>query len=129
MRPKKAAPPHSSVGAPGETASKSQANNTTSPVKVQEQEPSNPALTRQAFALWAILRSEGKMDTLRARQHGINHPAGRVSDLRNIGVEIETHWTDAISQTGRITRVALYVLKRNPQPSLFDTPQQQEKEV
>jgi hypothetical protein len=88
----------------------------------------SPALNHQALALWPMLKHDGAIDTLEARRRGINHPAGRVKDLRNKNVAIKTHWTNAISQSGKVVKVALYLLVNNPQLSLFDTPQQH-KEV
>ena len=90
-------------------------------------QPESPDLSNQALSLWAILKSEGKIDTLEARRRGINHCAGRIKDLRDKNVSIKTYWTESISQTGKITKVALYALVRNPQMSLFDFPLVNEK--
>jgi hypothetical protein len=93
-----------------------------SPSVDSQQKTESPSLSHQALSLWAILKSEGKIDTLAARQRGIYHCAGRIKDLRDKNVSIKTYWTESISQTGKITKVGLYVLNHNPQMSLFDIP-------
>lgn len=103
-----------------ETASSSQVNNRSLNVEHQDPNSSLMALTYQAVILLGWLKHEGKIDTLEARRRGINHPAGRINDLRNKKVQIETHWINAISQTGKAVKVALYVLRHNPQRSIFD---------
>lgn len=117
---KETAFPSSKAGTLGKAAHQSQQHNNSSPAKHQDQTPNLLGLTRQALILFGWLKREKEIDTLTARRRGVNHPAGRVKDLRNRGVKIETFWTDGVSQTGKVVRIALYVLQYNPQLSLFD---------
>ncbi|MGB3212990.1 MAG: helix-turn-helix domain-containing protein [Desulforhopalus sp.] len=122
MTVKRKATVPSNAGTIGKIASKSQTNTNlynSSPVNQQDQYINSMALTHQALILLGWLKHEGKINTLEARRRGINHPAGRVNDLRNKKIQIDTHWTHAISQTGKVVKVAMYVLKQNPQRSLF----------
>lgn len=88
-------------------------NNTTTP-------HTQPIPRCQIAAMHSLLRARKTVNTIEARRLCINHPAGRVNDLRNRKVPIETHWTNTIDQQGKVVRVALYLLMTNPQPSLFE---------
>lgn len=66
---------------------------------------------QQTIAMHCLLKDKRKIDTLEARRRGINHPAGRVKDLRNLKVPIETQWTETVDQKGKTRRVAFYVLQ------------------
>lgn len=51
------------------------------------------------------------LDTLSARKElDVMHPAARVMELRNQGIEIKTIWIDRASDCGKIHRIACYVL-------------------
>lgn len=65
------------------------------------------------------LRSE-PISTMEARRRGVNHPAGRVRDLRRRGHRINTVRTKEISQTGCLVTVAQYSLRPSRQRSLLE---------
>lgn len=51
------------------------------------------------------------LDTLSARKElDVMHPAARVMELRNQGIEIKTIWIDRASDCGKVHRIACYVL-------------------
>ena len=55
----------------------------------------------------------GTLNTVEIRLHlDIIHPAGRVQDLRDEGLNIVTLWTVATSDAGEEHRVANYLLVR-----------------
>ncbi len=116
---RKAASP-SKAGTLGETASNSQANSKTSPIEHQDQNASLGAWQDQENMLLNWLKTEPGINTLDARRRGINHPAGRIQGLKRRGHLIDNHWTDAVSQNGKITRVAFYVMRKSQQRSLLD---------
>lgn len=72
----------------------------------------------QMMLLW--LCSEPAVSTMAARRRGVNHPAGRIRDLRRLGYRIDTHRTTEISQTGESVTVALYMLRPSKQRSVFE---------
>lgn len=59
-------------------------------------------------------------NAIEARLRGVNHPVGRINGLRNLGHDIDTLWTEAILQAGKVVKVALYVMKPCRQTSIFD---------
>lgn len=79
---------------------------------------------RQTAFLWSYLLEHQTLDTMKARRMGINHIAGRINDLRNLGAPIETHSTETIDQKGKVVKCALYVLSYNPQLSLLSIQQE-----
>ena len=64
------------------------------------------------------LRS-GPISTMEARRRGVNHPAGRVRDLRRAGHRIDTHQTKDRGEDGRLITVALYRLRPPKQLSIL----------
>lgn len=61
-----------------------------------------------------ILRalSDGPITTLFARRElDVMHPGGRIMELRRDGHLIDTVWTEATTDCGKVHRVALYVLR------------------
>ena len=65
------------------------------------------------------LRS-GPISTMEARRRGVNHPAGRVRDLRRAGHRIDTRPTRDRGEDGRVVSVALYSLRPPRQLSLLE---------
>lgn len=54
----------------------------------------------------------GPLTTLDARRDlDVLHPAARVMELRQSGLQIETVWTHDLNGEGRPHRVALYILR------------------
>ena len=65
----------------------------------------------QRVRLLTFLRHAGHITTLEARRDlDVLHPAQRVLELRNQGVNIVTHWTVQETECGKPHRVAKYVL-------------------
>ncbi len=111
----KAAPP-SKAGDLGTTASPNRHKEHTPPLdNSQAITVSCNTTDNQLSILFSWLKSEGEIDTMEARRHGVNHVAGRINDLRNQGIKIETSRTRAIDQKSKIIAVALYVLPNNSQ--------------
>ena len=61
----------------------------------------------------------GPVSTLEARRRGINHPAGRIRDLRRAGHRIDTGSTKERGEDGRLITVALYRLRPPKQLSIL----------
>lgn len=58
---------------------------------------------------------KGPISTFQARDKlSIAHPAGRICDLRKQGYNIETHTCKESTTGGAVSRVALYVLIKEP---------------
>ena len=56
------------------------------------------------------------VSTLEARRHlDVLHPAARVQELRERGLNIVTHWSKEPSDCGELHRVARYVLLSSPE--------------
>jgi len=71
----------------------------------------NSAAEQRRKAL-ELLRT-GPKSTLQLRRDGdILSPAARVLELKRRGFEIITHWVHQATESGRLHRVALYVLQR-----------------
>jgi aspartate carbamoyltransferase catalytic subunit len=65
----------------------------------------------QRAAMMDYLAEHGRMTTLQARAElGIMHPAGRVRELREQGINIVTAWKTENDTSGRPHRQALYLL-------------------
>lgn len=65
----------------------------------------------QRLRLLAAFEARRSVTTIEARRDlDILMPAARVFELRAKGFEIETIWTDALTECGRQHRVARYVL-------------------
>ncbi|TCW63404.1 MULTISPECIES: helix-turn-helix domain-containing protein [Burkholderia] len=80
--------------------------------KAQVHYSSNDAAA-QRHRILDFLRQYGSLSTLDAR-HKIDvlHPAARILELRRIGVEISTIWTQEATPEGGWHRVARYHLMR-----------------
>lgn len=67
----------------------------------------------QRDRLRAALHECGKLSTVEIRVHlDIIHPAGRIQELREEGLNIITLWTTVESETGEEHRIADYLLVR-----------------
>ena len=74
------------------TASNHQENNTSTSAENQAS-ADKTVYARQTAFLLSWLKTHGKISTMEARRMGVNHVAGRINDLRNNGLYIQTHWT------------------------------------
>ena len=63
---------------------------------------------------------DGPISTLEARRRGVNHPAGRIRDLRRAGHRIDTGSTKDRGEDGRLITVALYELRPPRQLSILE---------
>lgn len=75
----------------------------------QDLDGNSAAVQRQR--IFNYLRSGKALTTLEARATlDVLHPAARIMELRRQGWNIETVWTNDLSQAGKIHRVARYIL-------------------
>lgn len=66
----------------------------------------------QRAAILSHLKANDTLTTQEGRDVlGVMHPAGRVLELRRMGVNIVTNWTTDYTQDGTPHRVAKYVLQ------------------
>ncbi|WP_175878034.1 helix-turn-helix domain-containing protein [Burkholderia sp. BCC0097] len=80
--------------------------------KAQDHYSSNDAAA-QRHRILDFLRQYGSLSTLDARHKiDVMHPAARIMELRRIGVEISTVWTQEATPEGSWHRVARYHLMR-----------------
>ncbi|WP_244109482.1 helix-turn-helix domain-containing protein [Burkholderia anthina] len=80
--------------------------------KAQAHYSSNDAAAQRHRVL-DFLRQYGSLSTLDARHKiDVMHPAARIMELRRIGVEISTVWTQEATPEGGWHRVARYHLMR-----------------
>lgn len=67
----------------------------------------------QRLLLIGWLQLHGIITTIEARRDlDILHPAARVQELREIGHDIATNWTQGETECGRKHRIARYVLRK-----------------
>ena len=72
--------------------------------------PGNDVETQRDRVLTAL--REGPLSTVEARRWlDIMHPAQRILELRDQGVDIDTTWTLEPTDCGRLHRMARYVLR------------------
>ncbi len=58
------------------------------------------------------LRTHGAITTIEMRKHlDVMSPAPRIMELRRMGKKITTHWVKQATDSGKVHRVALYVLE------------------
>jgi hypothetical protein len=96
----------------GETASKTQGYNTTKPELPQETTGNSVEVQRQR--LLDHFQRYGSINTIEARRDlDVLHPAGRIQELRKAGEPIQTIWTTALTEVGKVHRVARYILAIN----------------
>lgn len=71
----------------------------------------NSSSEQRARILQAL--SAGPVTTMYARRDlDVMHPSGRIMELRRDGHLIDTVWTEAATDCGKVHRVALYVLRQ-----------------
>lgn len=76
---------------------------------IAQQNPGEAVETQRERTMAAL--RQGPLTTIAARRYlDIMHPAQRVKDLREQGVEIDTVWTREPTECGRLHRMAKYVL-------------------
>lgn len=67
----------------------------------------------QRARLYKALKESEGLTTSDCREHlGIMHPAGRIKELRNRGISIDTTFKRAADSTGVVHRQGWYVLVR-----------------
>lgn len=68
----------------------------------------------QKYRILAYLETGRSLTTIEARERlGVLHPAARVQNLRDSGVDIKTIWTVDVTEQGSAHRVARYLLNRD----------------
>lgn len=67
----------------------------------------------QRLRLLAVFETQASITTIEARRDlDILMPAPRVFELRSMGYDIVTIWTQAATECGRKHRVARYILRK-----------------
>ena len=82
--------------------------------------PFDNSVESQRAIILETLKAGNSLTTLFARNVlGICHPGMRICELRKMGHDIQTHWVDEIDTTGKLHRVARYLLQPSKQMRLF----------